>query len=62
MNVICLIKGNKCGTDYFYPNCDISRLICDITGRKTISERIRGHMKDRGYHLHIEEEVKNGAK
>ena len=45
------------GNDFLYPNCELSNLICELTRRKTIVQRVERILTEFGYT--ISKEVKD---
>ena len=43
------------GRQNIYPVCDAAKKLCDLTGKKTLSQRDIGIIKYLGYSIHVEQ-------
>jgi hypothetical protein len=44
------------GTQYIYPVCDAAQKLCDLTGKKTLSQRDIGIIKYLGYAINVQQD------
>lgn len=54
MKQIKLIVREVFGREVFYPACDLSRMICELTGQKSIDSEDLGILKRYGYSVELE--------
>jgi hypothetical protein len=47
--------STKCvwGSTYYYPECSLSRMLCEISRKKTLTKRVIELIKVHGYELEI---------
>jgi len=53
---VSLILKKAYGTDYFHPNCRVSRLLCRITRKKTLVPRVIECLKEEGFEIEVRDE------
>ena len=44
------------GTQYIYPVCDAAQKLCDLTGKKTLSQKDIGIIKYLGYAINVQQD------
>jgi len=44
------------GTQYIYPVCDAAQKLCDLTGKKTLSQKDIGIIKYLGYSIDVQQD------
>jgi hypothetical protein len=55
MTITVQIKTHY-GTQYIYPVCDAAQKLCDLTGKKTLSQRDIGIIKYLGYAINVQQD------
>lgn len=55
MNITVSIRTHY-GTQYIYPVCDAAQKLCDLTGKKTLSQKDIGIIKYLGYSINVQQD------
>jgi len=57
MRTLYIIIKQVYGKDTVYPNCDDSRVFCQLLGRKTLTESDMRHIRTLGYQFEVSPQV-----
>jgi hypothetical protein len=56
-NKVTVRSRSVWGSTYYYPECPISKMLCEISKRKTMTPRVMELLKKHGFEMVIQEEV-----